>query len=207
MQSIVIQGTAREELGKKSAKAIRRDGGVPCVLYGQSGNVHFSADSKSFKDLIYTPDFHKVELEVAGNKYEAILKDVQYHPLKDTVEHVDFQELTPGRPVITQIPVKLVGNSEGVKAGGKLQLKVRKLDVKVKPEDLVERIEVNVDDLQLGKSMKISQIDTGNIQVMNPPGIPVASCEIPRALKSKASKAEAAAEGAEAAPAEEAAAE
>lgn len=206
MKTIAIEGKSREELGKKSATMLRRNQEVPCVLYGDGENIHFSAKASSFRPAIYSPDFSKIELNVDGKKYDAIIKDVQFHPVKDTVEHVDFITLIPGKPVLAQLPVKLEGLADGVKEGGKLLLKVRRLNVKVAPEKLVERLVIDVTELKMGKAIRVGELNYEGIEILQNPGIPVAICEIPRAMRGKGAEDEeagaAGSEAAAAAPAE-----
>lgn len=197
MKTITIEGKAREAIGKKNAKLIRREQLVPCVLYGGDKNLHFSANSKEFKTLIYTPEFYKVNLSVDGGTYDAIVKDVQFHPVKDNITHVDFLELKEGRSFTTEIPVKLEGTSPGVKEGGKIAVKVRKLSVKCTPDSLVESIPVDISQLVLGKSVRVGDVKIDGVEILNSPGIPVVSCEIPRALKGGKGEGEEGAEGEE----------
>lgn len=183
MKSIALAGTLRTDNGKKAANHLRKAGEVPCNLYGGDGNVTFSAPYKSFTHIVYSPDFFQVEIQVDGKSYNALVKDIQFHPVSDKILHVDFLALVPGKTVIADIPVVLVGQSAGVKAGGKLVQKLRKVKVKATPENLVEKIEVNVDSLKLGKSIKVKNIKTGGLEILNPGPVPVASVEIPRALR------------------------
>ncbi|MFT7588903.1 MAG: large subunit ribosomal protein L25 [Limisphaerales bacterium] len=185
MKIIQIEGKSRESLGKKSSTNLRRNEEVPCVLYGDGSNLHFSAPAKLIRPAIYTPDFHTVELTIDGNKYNAIIKDVQFHSVTDSIEHVDFVKLIADKSVLTQFPVKLEGLAAGVKEGGKLLLKVRKLDVRVKPENIVEKLVVNVTDLDMGKSIRVGDLSFEGVEILNNPGIPVATCEIPRAMRGK----------------------
>ncbi len=189
MKTISIEGEKREVLGKKVNKAMRKHSMVPCVLYGGEENIHFITSQNAIKNLVFTPDFMKVELNINGTQKSAILKDMQFHPLTDKVTHLDFLELVPGKSFVTDLPVRLVGTAEGVKAGGKLLLKKRTLKVKATPENLIDHIELDVSELMLGKSIKVSAVDAPGIELLDGPGIPIAGVEIPRALKSAASKA------------------
>ncbi|MBI1192250.1 MAG: 50S ribosomal protein L25/general stress protein Ctc [Bacteroidetes bacterium] len=191
MKTMTIEGQIRNDLGKKASKSLRRDENVPCVLYGEGQNIHFSAPLTAFRHVVYTPDFLKIDLNLDGAHYEAIIKDIQYHPVKDDITHVDFQRLSDGKILTTQLPVKLVGSSPGVREGGKMKVRVRKLNVKVAPKHLVEYIPVDISELQLGRSVRIGDLKVEGVQIMNSPGIPVATCEIPRALRGKTAAAEA----------------
>jgi large subunit ribosomal protein L25 len=171
MDTINIEGVSRS-LGSKSSKEIRRAGQVPCVLYGQDANVHFSVTPKSVKPLVYTPDFKLAEIDIEGKKIRSIIKDIQFHPVTDAIQHIDFLQLTDGVPVKVSIPLKTKGESEGVKVGGKLLQQVRK-------------VLVDISSLELGQSARIRDIEVNeNMQIMNPSATPVVMVEVPRALKS-----------------------
>lgn len=189
METITIKGNLRKDLGKKATKAIRREALVPCELYGGSENVHFSTTKKDLKGIVYTPNLYKAGIEVDGKTYEAILKDIQFHPVTDEILHVDFQELVEGTIIRTEVPVRPVGTAVGVKVGGKLLMNVRKLKVKTTPENLKDKIEINVSKLKLGQSFKVRDIEDTGMQIMNAPSIPIAAVEIPRSLRSEDSKA------------------
>ena len=190
MKTVIIEGQVRETFGKVANKKLRRADQVPCVLYGGEKAVHFSAASKAFKNLIYTPDFKKATLQIDGNTYEALTKELQFHPVTEKLIHIDFQELVPGKKILTEIPVKLEGLPVGVKAGGKLLLTKRKLKVKILPENLTEALMVDVSELELGKSIKVSSVEAPGMEIMTPASNPIAMVEVPRALKSEASKSE-----------------
>lgn len=190
MKTITVEGQLRKEVGKKATKAIRSAHGVPCVLYGSDQNVHFSAGQKAVKPLIYTPDFQKAAIQVEGKTYTAIVKDLQFHPVTDELLHLDFQELVEGRKVLVELPVRLVGLAKGVRAGGKLLQKMRTVKVKTLPKYLVSEIVVNVDDLELGRSVRVRDIDLGGVEFVTPEATPIASVEITRALRSAAAAAE-----------------
>jgi large subunit ribosomal protein L25 len=192
MKTIALTGTSRTDLGKKSTKALRNAGLVPCVLYGGEKNHHFSLTTKALRDLIYTNEFRTAEVELDGAKYSAIIKTVQFHPVTDTIQHVDLLELVEGQSVKAEIPIKLVGAAKGVKVGGVLMQKIRKVKVQTTPDKLTSEIEVNVDHLMLGKSIRVREIQVGEgIEIINAGGIPLASVEIPRALRSSEAKEEA----------------
>lgn len=185
MKTIALKGTLRSELGKKSTKALRREELVPCVVYGGEANIHFSAPAKDFRDLIYTNEFRKAAIEIDGQTVEAIIKDVQFHPVTDKILHIDFLQLVDGKALKTEVPVRLTGSPEGVKVGGVLVQKVRKLKLKTTPDKLSATIDVDVSALDLGKSIRIREVQVEEgIEIMNSGGIPLASIEIPRALRS-----------------------
>ncbi|MFT5645483.1 MAG: large subunit ribosomal protein L25 [Aureispira sp.] len=191
MKTIALTGTLRTDLGKKSTKALRNAGLIPCVLYGGEKNHHFSLTHKALRDLIYTNEFRTAEVELDGAKYAAIVKTVQFHPVTDAIQHVDLLQLVEGQTVLAEIPVKLVGAAEGVKTGGVLMQKIRKLTIKTTPDQLTSVIEVDVEHLGLGKSIRIREVKVADgVEIMNSGGIPLASVEIPRALRSSEAKVE-----------------
>ena len=191
MKTIALTGTSRTDLGKKSTKALRNAGLIPCVLYGGEKNHHFSLTHKALRDLIYTNEFRTAEVELDGAKYSAIIKTVQFHPVTDAIMHVDLLQLVEGQIVQAEIPIRLVGAAAGVKAGGVLMQNIRKLKIKTTPDQLTSVIEVEVGHLELGKSIRIREVKVGaGVEIMNSGGIPLASVEIPRALRSSEAKVE-----------------
>ncbi len=190
MQTFDLSGTKREGKGKTAAKAARKAGLVPCVLYGVDENIHFSVAQNDVKGLVYSPNFYKVNLDCEGEKHEAILKDMQFDPVTDRLEHIDFLALKSDRPVIVNIPITFTGLAAGVKEGGKLITKLRTLKVKGLPEQLVDKVEVDVTELTLGKSIKVDVVELDGLEIMTSKSIPMASVDIPRALRSAQSAAE-----------------
>jgi large subunit ribosomal protein L25 len=140
MKTIEIKGLFRTELGKKSSKELRKTGNVPCVIYGKEKNIHFYAHENSFKNLVYTPEAHLVKLSIEDKEYKVVLKDMQFHPVKDNILHADFIEIFDDKPVVINIPIKVTGDSVGVIAGGKLSIKRRTLKVKGFAKDLPEAL-------------------------------------------------------------------
>ncbi|WP_375416445.1 50S ribosomal protein L25/general stress protein Ctc [uncultured Hymenobacter sp.] len=184
MKSLEIVGFKRANLGKTDAKALRLDAQVPCVLYGGEEAVHFSVPAILFRELLYTPEAHIVDLNIEGATYRAIVQEAQFHPVNEMLLHVDFLELAGGgKEVKMDIPVKYVGVSPGVLAGGKLVSKLRKLRVKASAENLPDYVEVNISDLELGKSVKVASVQTKNYTILTSPQAPIATVAIPRALK------------------------
>ena len=183
MKSLEIVGFKRANLGKTDAKALRLEAQVPCVLYGGTDTVHFSVPAILFRELLYTPEAHIVDLNVEGSHYRAIVQDAQFHPVNEMLLHVDFLELQDGKEVKMEIPVKFVGVSPGVLAGGKLVSKLRKLKVRAASENLPDYVEVNIADLELGKSVKVATVETKNFTILTPAAAPIATVTIPRALK------------------------
>ena len=164
---------------------MRSTGHIPAELYGGDGNNHFTVEIKDIKQLIYTPDFQLANIHLEGKQHKAILKDVQFHPITDEVLHIDFQELVEDRKLKVEVPVIFEGVSPGVKAGGKLIQLMRKVKIKAFPKDLIDNVKLDISETNLGQSVRIRDIQVPDtIEIMNSPSIPVASIEIPRALKS-----------------------
>jgi len=189
MNTVDLKAAPREQTGTKSAKELRKDELVPCIIYGGKNNIMFSIHKNELNQIIYTGDFFKVAVEVDGKTYDTIVKDIQFHPVTDEVMHMDFQELVKGRKVKTSIPVHLEGKPVGVAEGGILQHKLLRLNVRVKPENMIEYLSIDVSELGLGSSVKVESIDSGAIEVLDSPTIPVASVISPRALRSAQSTA------------------
>ncbi len=176
-----MSGSLRENVGKKDAKRLRREGNVPCVLYGGKEQVHFFATEKGFKNIIFTPDACVVSLQVGGKEINAVLQDIQYHPVNDKVLHADFLEIFPDKPVKMAIPIKVVGNSPGVIAGGKLQVKRRKLEVLALPDLLPAEIDVDISKLEIGDSVVVEQLKLDDITFLDPDNAVVAMVKSARA--------------------------
>ncbi len=192
MKTVEITGETRTETGRTDAKKLRRNELVPCVIYGGKDNVHFSAHRLDLRDVVFTPEFKVAHISINGSTRKCVLKEVQFDPITDQLRHVDFIELSENKPVITEIPIKFKGISPGVKKGGKLVQKVRKVKVKTTPENLVDELFVNISGIDLGQSVRVKDVEAGDqIQIMNNMSIPVATIEIPRALRSAAAKKEA----------------
>jgi large subunit ribosomal protein L25 len=184
MKTHEIIGFKRANLGKTEAKRLRQESNVPCVLYGGEKAVHFHTPMFLFKDLVYTGDVHKVKLTIEGSApVECILKDIQFHPVNEIILHADFLQLKNDREIKMDIPVAFVGQAPGVLKGGKLIQKLKKISVKALPQNLPDYIEVDVANLDLNKSVKVGDIKADKFVILNPKSIPVASVEVPRALK------------------------
>ncbi len=183
MKSIAISGSLRKNVGKRDAKELRYAGQVPAVLYGGKEQYHFAVSATDLKPAIYTPDVHFIDLDIDGQKFQAILQDAQYHPLTDQVRHVDFLELNDKKEVSLQVPIKLTGTSPGVKVGGKLVQKLRNLRVKALPKDLPQYIEVSLESLEVGKSVQVESIKLENAKVLNNADDTIVSVIMSRALR------------------------
>ena len=189
MKTITIEGHLRTESGKKAARQIRSQENVPAVIYGGAKEVNFYASAKAFKPLVYTSEFLIAEVAVDGKKYRCILKDLQFDKVSDLLLHVDLLELVDDKKVVATLPLKLVGSSVGVKAGGKLVSKVKAVKVKALPKDLREFIELDITKLELNANLRIEDIKVPNMEIMNSPRIPVASVVMTRQLKQEESEA------------------
>lgn len=187
MKTLAMFGYLRDEVGKSSTKLLRNEGKVPCVLYGgKNENINFSMYSADFKNLVYTPNAYKVQLEIDGKIHKAVLKDIQFHPVNDTILHVDFLAISEDRPVEMKIPVKFVGNSVGVRSGGKLIAKAQKLRVLALPSKLPDVIEIKIDDLDIGQSIKVAQISSQEYTILDSPNNPIVTVKTTRASQSAA---------------------
>ncbi len=169
MKTIAIEGTSREDLGGKSAKLLRREGNVPCVIYGGEENVHFYTPDVSFKNILYTPEIFNVKISVDGKTYSAVIRDAQYHPVTDELEHVDFMELVPGKVVTIWAPVVLTGNSRGVRNGGRLKVNLRKLRVRADDQGLPGAIEIDITELRIGEAVRVQDVKTKGFEIMHEP--------------------------------------
>jgi ribosomal protein L25, Ctc-form len=168
MKTIEIKGLLRKELGKKSSKKLRKEGNVPCVIYGKEVNIHFEAHENSFKNLVYTHEAHLVKLDLEGQEYKVVLHDMQFHPVTDKIIHADFVQIFDKKPVIIDIPVTVIGDSEGVKAGGKLIIKKRHLKVKGLAENLPEDLVIDITELKINHSIKIGDLSYDKIELLDP---------------------------------------
>ncbi|WP_282134693.1 50S ribosomal protein L25/general stress protein Ctc [Seonamhaeicola maritimus] len=214
MKSITINGSQRESVGKKATKALRNAGQVPCVLYGGDKPVHFSAAELAFSKLVYTPNAHTVVITLEGGEsFNAVLQDIQFHPVTDRILHVDFYQLFEDKEIALNIPINVVGNSKGVKNGGVLRRPYRKLRVKALPANLPDFIEVDITPLKIGDKINVGDLQSEKYTILHPDNNVVAQVRTSRTAvedeedeEELAEGAEAAAEGAEA-PAAEAAQE
>lgn len=191
MEFISFNGQLRAETGKTASKALRRDGQIPCVLYSANETVHFNTTLNEIRDLIYTPDFRVAQLHVGNATYKCIVKDFQLHPLSNELVHIDFLQLVDGQSIKVEVPVRFKGQSPGVKVGGKLLQKLRRVKIKTTPENLVDQVMLDISSLELGQSLRVRDIAPVNgVEILSSAGIPVATIEIPRALRSATAAAE-----------------
>ena len=183
MKSITIEGQIRTEFGKSATRQLRLEEKVPAVIYGGAKEVNFAADAAALKNLVYTPDFMVVEAKVDGKTYKCVLKDLQFDKVSDKLIHIDLLELVSDKKVTVTLPIKFTGTPAGVKAGGKLVTKIKSLKVKVLPKDLRENIELDLTNLELNGNIRVQDVKTANMEIMNSPRIPIASVTMTRQLK------------------------
>ncbi len=203
MKTITIEGQLRTDSGKKATRQLRSQKMVPGVIYGGPKEINFSAPATAFKDIVYTPEFMLANVIIEGASYRCILKDLQFHKVTDLLLHVDLLELVENKKVIATLPLNYVGTPVGVKAGGKLVLKMKSVKVKTLPKYLKEHIDVNIEGLELNENIRVEDIPMVNMEVLNSPRIPIASVTMTRQLKQEESATPKAAAG-KAAPAAEA---
>ena len=195
MKSIEVKGQKREIAARSSEqarelKAVRNNGGVPCVLYGGAeGVVHFTVPAEGLRNLVFTPHIYVVELDIDGKACKAIMKDIQFHPVKDTILHVDFFQITEDKAIVMEVPVQLEGLAEGVKAGGKLVLQSRKLKVKALYNTIPEKLIVNVAHLGLGKTVQVRELSFEGIEILTAKEAVVCAVKLTRAARGAAAAA------------------
>ncbi|MEG9327311.1 LSU ribosomal protein L25P [Salinimicrobium catena] len=169
MKSITINGSKRESVGKKATKALRNAGQVPCVLYGGDQPLHFAADEIAFKDLVYTPDVHTVVIELKdGEKFDAVLQDIQFHPVTDAILHIDFYQIFEDKEISMEIPVHTTGIARGVKNGGVLRFNLRRMRVKGLPGNLPDFIEADITPLKIGNKLYVTALKSDDYKIMHP---------------------------------------
>ena len=190
MKSIEIKGSVRTEIGKKATRELRNSNGVPCVLYGVKKDenglpvaTHFYVPTEGLRKLVYTPNIYLVNLDIDGTVVTAIMKDIQFHPVKDTILHVDFLQVEENKPIVMEVPVQLEGLAEGVRAGGKLALQIRKLKVKATYNAIPERLVIDVTPLGLGKTIKVGELNYEGLELMNAKDAVVCAVKLTRAAR------------------------
>ncbi len=211
MKTITLSGSQRTKIGKLENKNLRRTGKVPCVLYGGKENLHFETIEKDFKNIVYTPDIHLVKLEVGGTHKDAILKDIQFHPVTDSILHVDFLEVFPDKPVVMDIPVRFVGTSIGVREGGQMLKKLNKIRLQGIISKIPDTIEINIEALKIGDLVKIADLKYDGVSFLHDPAVTIVSIKktrvvvaaVPVVAAAAAPEAAAAAPGAAATPVKE----
>ena len=166
MKSVSISASKRVDLGKKEAKLSRAAGNVPCVIYGGKTNQHFTVKEIALNNLVYTPNVYSVAVDIEGTIVNALIKEVQYHPVTDRILHVDFIELVPGQAVNTQIPVEFTGNPVGVMNGGKLRKTLRKLSIRSTPENLPDNVSLEISSMKIGEKIYVRDLDAANYDIL-----------------------------------------
>ena len=169
MKTVSLSGSLRENVGKKDAKKHRKEGKVPCVIYGGKEQIHFYTEEKNFKGIVFTPNVYIIEIKIGEKTYTSILKDIQYHPVHDNILHADFLELVPGKPVSIAIPVELKGTAPGVIVGGRLIKKIRKIRVSALVEDLPDQLVLDISKLKIGDSIIVSDVDEDKLTFLENP--------------------------------------
>ena len=180
MKSVSISGSPRANVGKTDATALRNAKRVPCVLYGGKEQIHFSVLSADFRNLIYTPNVHTVDLDIAGNKYHAIVQETQFHPVKDHLLHVDFLEIVAGRPIVMNLPVRTTGTSPGVRNGGRLSKKLKTLRAKGLVEKMPDAVIIPIDKMEIGNSVRVGDIKVDGITFLDASNITVVAVQVTR---------------------------
>ncbi len=196
MKTIEVKGTARTIAERsseqsKTLKQLRKNGQVPCVLYGAGENVHFTVTADGLRNLVYTPNVYIVDLDIDGKSVKAVMKDIQFHPVKDSILHVDFYQITEGKPIVIEVPVQLEGLAEGVRAGGKMVLQTRKLKVKADYKVIPDRLVVNVTNLGLGKTIQVGELSYEGLELLNAKDAVVCAVKLTRAARGLAAAANA----------------
>jgi len=183
MKTFEIKGELRTEIGKKNANQLRKEEKIPCVIYGGKENIHFSATEKEFLHLIYTPNVYIANIKLENAEYNAVMREIQCHPVSDKVLHIDFLQVFDDKNVTVPVPIKLNGFAKGVKDGGKLNLERRKLNVSGFPKAIPDVIEIDVTNVELGKTIKVGDINIPNIKLTDNLNTVVASVKLTRAAK------------------------
>ncbi len=194
MKTFQLTGKTREIAArpadqKRALKAMRNQSEIPAVLYGGDQVTHFTVTQSDVRKLVYTPDIFAIDLTIDGVQKTAVMKEIQFHPVTDAILHIDFLEVFPEKPIVMEVPVVLEGHAEGVKAGGKLQLQMRKLKVKATYTDIPERLVINVDHLGLGKTMQVGDIHFEGLEIMNAKNAVVCAVQLTRAARGAQAKA------------------
>lgn len=195
MKSINVKGTARTATGKKATRDLRKNGGVPCNLYGENKNengeniaMSFATTQEELRKLVYSPDIYSVNLTIDGKECKAVMKELQFHPVTDQLLHVDFYEITEEKPIVMEVPIQMTGLAEGVKAGGKLAASVRKLKVRAPYTAIPEKLIIDVTNLALGKTIKVGELSFEGLELVTSPSVVVCQVKMTRSAMSAAAK-------------------
>lgn len=196
MREINVVGQKRTDLGKKASKLLRKEGLVPCNIYGEAKEngkpvaMAFAISNKELRKVIYTPHVYVVNLDIAGDKKTAIIKEIQFHPVTDAVLHVDFLEINEQDPITIGIPVKLVGLAQGVRDGGRMSLSIRKLNVRAPYKQIPENLDVDVTSLRIGKSIKVGELSYEGLELVTSKDVVVCSIKMTRQASMNAANSE-----------------
>lgn len=190
MKTILLKGESRSEVGSRTAKELRNKGMVPCVMYSEGKEaVHFAIYQADFKNLVYTHNAYKVKLEIDGNTYTAILQDMQFHPVSEAILHADFMSVAEGKKVVMEVPIRVVGNSPGVRAGGKLVRKINRLRLRGLLSEMPDYVDVSIDTLEIGQSAKVRNLSLENLEILDAPENAIVTVKTTRALMQAAAEA------------------
>lgn len=190
MKTIQIDAVKRDLYGKKAAKAVRREGLIPSVVYGNGETIAFSVDPKAIKPLIYSPNSYIVELNIDGKTEQAVLRDAQFHPIREEILHLDFLRILPGKAISIAVPVSLIGNAEGVKVGGKLVLSARKLTVSAMIDKLPDELVIDVTSMGVGKTIFVGDLEFDGLKFITPASTAVCAVRVTRASRGAEATAE-----------------
>jgi large subunit ribosomal protein L25 len=168
MKSIELKVTRRNSLGKKASKSLRKNQQVPCVMYGGKENIHFTAHENSFREIVYTHDVYLINLDVEGKKYDALMKEIQFHPVTDKINHIDFVEISTNKPAVVGIPVEITGNSVGIRGGGKLRQRKRYVRVNGLVKDIPDSLVIDISDLDIGQSVQAGDVKLDKLEILEP---------------------------------------
>ncbi|EKY01257.1 ribosomal protein L25, Ctc-form [Porphyromonas catoniae F0037] len=188
MKTFQLAGLPRPDLGKKASKGLRAGDLIPAVLYGGNDVVHFTVSQEAVRNLVYSPDIFVIDLDIAGKKVKAVLKDLQFHPVTDAILHLDFLEVEAGKPIVMEVPVVLTGHAEGVKAGGKLSLEMRKLKVRAPYNEIPEQLFIDVTELGLGKTIQVGALSFDGLEITNAKNAVVCAVKLTRAARGAMAK-------------------
>ena len=175
MKTFELKGTIRKDTGKKYSRRLRMEEKVPCVMYGGKENIHFFMPELSFKDIVYTSNVYLLKIDIEGNNHDAVIRELQFHPVTDKIIHADFKEYYPDQPVIINLPVKIVGESIGLKAGGKLRIRRRIIKARGLVKDFPEHLEIDITDLDIGHTIRIEDLNIEGLEFLDSPGSMIVS--------------------------------
>jgi|688.fasta_scaffold546968_1 large subunit ribosomal protein L25 len=190
MKTLELKGKKRENIGKRGSKDLRIAEMIPCIIYGGASPVHFSAELAELKNFIYSPEVYFANIDIDGTTYKGVMKEVQFHPVTDDLHHVDFFEVKEDKKVKISLPVKVVGNSIGVRSGGRLAINVRKLEVEALPKDLPDFIEIDISNINIGDKVRIADMKLNGVTFLDAANVVVAAVTVTRNSKSAAAAAE-----------------